>query len=269
VLPTAVPTAPHVDWEQDPDLEPVFNPVLGRIRILAKGGLTSTMVLHDYVLKRIAPLQEHTRMAWLYTGVNDITWLECGDESMLGEEALALAMGKLILDPSSHDFITPPASYQPLCMDQDVRTLLLVVMPSMDDVDIAPVQRGDQSCGVRIPGTGVAGGQGGAVSSPAPNKNKGMVVHAIHSDDDVPLQRRRRVAGSSGSVTDGPPLAATASLADSSVAMQAMVPGGSDGGSMKKVTDDVETSGSDSSSVPSVGAKRAVSPSGSTPPAKR
>jgi hypothetical protein len=31
--------------------------------------------------------------------------------------------------------------------------LLLVAMPSMDDVDIALVQRGDQSRGVRIPGT--------------------------------------------------------------------------------------------------------------------
>jgi hypothetical protein len=123
------------------------------------------MVLHDYVSKRITPLQERTRLAWLYTRVNDITRLECGDGSVLGEEALALAMGKLSPDPSSHDFITPPASYQPLCMDQAVRTLLLVVMPSMDDVGIAPVQRGDQSCGIRILRTGIAGGQGGAVSS--------------------------------------------------------------------------------------------------------
>jgi hypothetical protein len=30
--------APHVDWEQDPDLEPVFNPMLGTIWILAESG---------------------------------------------------------------------------------------------------------------------------------------------------------------------------------------------------------------------------------------
>jgi hypothetical protein len=71
---------------------------------------------------------------------------------MLGGEALVLAMGKLSPDPSSHDFITP-TSCQPLSMDQAARTLLLVAMPSMDDVDIALVQRGDQSRGVRIPGT--------------------------------------------------------------------------------------------------------------------
>jgi hypothetical protein len=69
------------------------------------------------VLKRIAPLQEHTRLTWIYTGVNDVTRLECGDGSVLGEEALALVMGKLSPDPSSHDFVTPPVSCQPLCMD--------------------------------------------------------------------------------------------------------------------------------------------------------
>jgi hypothetical protein len=103
------------------------------------------MVLHDYVLKRIAPLQERTRPTWLYTRVNDVTRLEHGDESALSKEALALVMGKLSPNPSSHDFVTPPASCQPLCMDQATRSLLLVVMPSMDDVGIAPIYWGDQS----------------------------------------------------------------------------------------------------------------------------
>jgi hypothetical protein len=138
-----LPTTPRVDWEHDPGLLPVFNPMLGRIRILAEGGLTSMMVMHDYVSKRITPLQERTRPVWLYTGVNDVTRLERGDGSMLGEEALTLVMGKLSPNSFSHDFVTPPASCQPLCMDQAARTLWLVVMPSMDDVGITPVQRGD------------------------------------------------------------------------------------------------------------------------------
>jgi hypothetical protein len=134
-------------------LEPVFNPVLGRIPILPKGGLTSMTVLHDFVSKRIVPLQECTHPAWLYTGVNDVTRLERGNGSVLGKEALALVMGKPSPDPSSHNFVTPPASYQPLCIEQAMRTLLMVAMPSMDDVGIAPVQRGDQSRGVQIPVT--------------------------------------------------------------------------------------------------------------------
>jgi hypothetical protein len=56
MLSTARPTVPRIDWEQDTDLVPVFNLVLGRIRILAESGLTLVMVLHDYMLKRIAPL---------------------------------------------------------------------------------------------------------------------------------------------------------------------------------------------------------------------
>jgi hypothetical protein len=34
-LPTATPMAPRVDWEQDPGMEPAYNLVLGRIRILS------------------------------------------------------------------------------------------------------------------------------------------------------------------------------------------------------------------------------------------
>jgi hypothetical protein len=129
-------------------LESVFNPVLGRIQILVKSRLTSMMVLHDYVSKRIEPLQERTYPTRLYTGVNDAKRVQRGDGSSLGEEALSLVIGKLSPVPSSHNFITPPASYQPLCMDQAARTLALVVMPSIDDVGIAPIQRGDQSRGV-------------------------------------------------------------------------------------------------------------------------
>jgi hypothetical protein len=108
--------------------------------------------------------------------VNDVTRLECDDGSTLGEEALALVMGKLSLDPSSHDIITSPASCQPLCMYQATRTLLLVAMHLMDDVGIAPIQRGDQSRGVQIAETGTVGGQGGAASTPPPSKGMGKVV---------------------------------------------------------------------------------------------
>jgi hypothetical protein len=31
---TTASMVPRVNWEQDPDLEPIFNPVLGRIQIL-------------------------------------------------------------------------------------------------------------------------------------------------------------------------------------------------------------------------------------------
>jgi hypothetical protein len=84
-----------------------------------------------------------------------------------------LVMGKLSPDPSSHNFVTPPASCQPLCMDQTARSMLLVAMPSMEDVGIAPIQWGDQSRGVQIPGAGVVGCQGGTAPNPAPARERG------------------------------------------------------------------------------------------------
>jgi hypothetical protein len=98
-----------------------------------------------------------------------------------------------------------------------------VIMPTLDDVDIAPVQRGDQSRGMVIPGldgsrgatggrghrgvpagggpTGShsgspVGGRGGATngsSAVAPSKGKQTRVilddDEISSDEDEPLQK--------------------------------------------------------------------------------
>jgi hypothetical protein len=119
--------------------------VLGRIQILAESGLTPMMVMHDFVSKHITPLQERTRPAWLYTRVNDVMRLERGDGSALSEEVLVLVMGKLSPNLTSHDIVTPPASYQQLYVDQAVRSMLLVAIPLMDDVGIAQIQMGDLS----------------------------------------------------------------------------------------------------------------------------
>jgi hypothetical protein len=53
---------------------------------------------------------------------------------------------------------------EPIYVNPAVRTALLATMPTLDNVDIIPVQRGDQSCSVVIPGAGglvgTAGGHG-------------------------------------------------------------------------------------------------------------
>jgi hypothetical protein len=43
------------------------------------------------------------------------------------------------MDQPSAKLVTPAASYEPLCVNQAVRTMLLAIMPMLDDVDIAPV----------------------------------------------------------------------------------------------------------------------------------
>jgi hypothetical protein len=48
-----------------------LDPMLNRIKKLARGGLTSMMVLGDFLNRRIAPPQQRSRMAYMYTGLND------------------------------------------------------------------------------------------------------------------------------------------------------------------------------------------------------
>jgi hypothetical protein len=73
VLPTATPTGRCSGWVKVPNLQPAYLLVLKRIQFLAEYGLTSMMVLFDFLLKRIAPLQLRARPAWMYTRENDNT----------------------------------------------------------------------------------------------------------------------------------------------------------------------------------------------------
>jgi hypothetical protein len=86
-------------------------------------------------------------------------------------------------------------------MDQAARMALLAAMPTLDDVDITVVQRGDLSRGVTIPGVTVTGDRGGTTgggrggrgpggsgspsSTPAPGKGKGVSTRVVHDDDEV------------------------------------------------------------------------------------
>jgi hypothetical protein len=57
-LPIGGPTLDRTEWGKDPGLEPGFYPMLDQIQYLAKNDLTSLMVLHDFLSKRLMPLQE-------------------------------------------------------------------------------------------------------------------------------------------------------------------------------------------------------------------
>jgi hypothetical protein len=97
----------------------------------------------------------------MYTGENDIMRLERGPGPSLDDDLLAACLKALTTDQFSAELATPPASCGAICMDHAVRTALLVAMPTLDDVDIAVVQRGDLSRGVTIPGVTVTGSRGG------------------------------------------------------------------------------------------------------------
>jgi hypothetical protein len=98
------------------------------------------MVLHDFLLKHLVPLQDRFHCpAWMYTGVNDIMRLDRGPRSSLGDTLLAVSLKVLTTDPPSAELMTPTAGCEPLCANQATRMVLLAIMPMLDDVDIAPV----------------------------------------------------------------------------------------------------------------------------------
>jgi hypothetical protein len=115
-LPVGGPTLDRTEWGKDPGLEPGFDPVLDQIQYLAENGLTSLMVLHNFLSKRITPLQDRShRPAWMYTGVNDIMWLDRGPGSSLGDALLSASLKALTTDQSSAELMTPTAACEPLC----------------------------------------------------------------------------------------------------------------------------------------------------------
>jgi hypothetical protein len=102
--------------------------------------MTSLMVLHDFLSKRLAPLQDRShRPAWIYTGVNDIMRLDRWPGSSLDEVLLDTSLKALTTDQFSAELVVAAAVYEPICANQAVRTALLATMPTLDDVDIAPV----------------------------------------------------------------------------------------------------------------------------------
>ncbi|XP_062232867.1 uncharacterized protein LOC133930219 [Phragmites australis] len=63
--------------------------VLNRIDDLRRAGLTSLMVVADYLRRRLAPLRERARFAWMYTGSGNLTRTYISPNVDLDEGALA------------------------------------------------------------------------------------------------------------------------------------------------------------------------------------
>jgi hypothetical protein len=63
VLPTESTIARHSNWEEVLMLHRAYEPVIERMKHLTTHSLTSMMVLHDFLSRRIAPLQDRARSA--------------------------------------------------------------------------------------------------------------------------------------------------------------------------------------------------------------
>jgi hypothetical protein len=70
----------------------------------------SMMVMHDFLSKRITPLQDHIYPACLYTREKDTTWLERSRGIDPDTNVLETALSKLSTESSSPSFVTPTHS---------------------------------------------------------------------------------------------------------------------------------------------------------------
>jgi hypothetical protein len=218
--------------------------------------------------------------------------LHHGSGSSLGDTLLAASLKALTVDQPSTELVTPTVACEPLCANQAVRATLLVIMPTLDDVNIAPAQWGDQSRGVVIPGPdGTAGGHGhgggppvgrggvpvgggpagsrssapaggrggtaGGSSATAPNKGKQTRVilddDEVSSNEDEPLQKWLRQLSSAGpTVLD----------------KEAMTKRAAEERATDEAAGAAEGSPAPGQVPLAARAKRGAAPSGSTPPTK-
>jgi hypothetical protein len=137
------PTLNSIEWVKDPDLESGFNPVLDQIQYLVDNGMTSLMVLHDFLSRHLVPLQDQPFPTWMYTEVNDIMRLDRELGSSLDEVLLATCLKALTADQFLAELVVPAVVCEPIYVNQAKRTALLATMPTLDNVDITPVQRGN------------------------------------------------------------------------------------------------------------------------------
>jgi hypothetical protein len=115
-LPIGSLTLDRTEWGKDPGLESGFSPVLELIQYLAENGLTSLMVLHDFLSKRLVPLQDRSnRPAWMYTGVNDIMRLDRGPRSILDVALLVASLKAMTTDQFSAELVVPAPVCEPIC----------------------------------------------------------------------------------------------------------------------------------------------------------
>jgi hypothetical protein len=152
-LPTEGPQSDRSTWKARPTIPAELDPVLYRIKKLARSSLTSMMVLGDFLKRRIAPLQQRSRMAYVYTGLNDCCRIARGpggDFTRAELEAAVRAMTGEVFIPES---LFLPSGVKALCEDQALRSSVLASMPTLDEGGLAVRQLGgDPNRGLQIRG---------------------------------------------------------------------------------------------------------------------
>jgi hypothetical protein len=141
-LPTEGPLLERSCWKARPSLPAELDPVLEWVKTLARGGLTSMMVLGDFLRRRIAPLQQRSRMACMFTGVNDCSTIVCGAGSDLSGAELEVLIRAMISEAYVSESLVLLRGIKALCEDQAMRTAVLASLPTLNEGGLAVRQVG-------------------------------------------------------------------------------------------------------------------------------
>jgi hypothetical protein len=216
VLPSDGPRLDKKQWRAKPPLTPEFELVLGRIKSLVTGGLTSMHVVDDFLKRRIAPLQARARLSCWFTGPNDLGRVHRGPGTDLSWEELELLVKGVTSESFVAETLIPPEDIPPLCDDQGLRAAILDWLPTLDERGVAVRQTGgrDPHHGIQIPGVPTGGSRPADAGSRAPpaalspsDKGKGAASSssAPSGSERSEEQRRHRLRRADGSfVTDLP-----------------------------------------------------------------
>jgi hypothetical protein len=132
-LSTEGPLLDRSCWKARPSLPVELDPVLDRVKTLARGGLTSMMVLGDFLRHRIAPLQQRSRMACIFTGVYDCCLIVHGASSDLSGTELEVLIRVMIGEAYAPESLVLPRGIKALCEDQAMRTAVLASLLTLDE----------------------------------------------------------------------------------------------------------------------------------------
>jgi hypothetical protein len=127
-LPTDGPQSDRSTWKAKPTIPKELDPVLYRVKNLQWSGLTYLMVLGNFLKRRIAPLQQRSRMAYMYTGLNDCSRIVRGPGSEFTRAELEAALRAMTSEAFSLESLVLPSGVKALCEDQALRSSVLASM---------------------------------------------------------------------------------------------------------------------------------------------
>jgi hypothetical protein len=213
-LPTEGPQSDRSTWKAKPMIPEELGPVLNRVKNLQRSGLTSMMVLGDFLKRRIAPLQQRSRMAYMYTGPNDCCRIARGPGIDFTRAELEVAIRGMTGDAFSPESLVLLSGVKALCKDQALRASVLASMPTLDEGGLAVRQLGgDPNRGLHIPGAspdrrqrtsqGPGGPRPGGLAPAGKGKDK-IPVPEHHHKDHTEGSKSRRLQRGDGSFIGEP-----------------------------------------------------------------